>query len=183
MPNEANIKYSYTRRFFFIILPLAYYFYGRGAAFILNICLGAGVLFLAYLKYYKQAKIKPAFLGNIFSPEKNFILLAAACFLAVFFFSRIIAITAMLYVVLANTAADMVKERLGRLKEIFVFAWVALSSSLFLLSFPLVLDWRIALFGCLSAVTVKLVKLPFNEDITVALGAGLTMRLLSAVIS
>ncbi|MEK6715551.1 MAG: hypothetical protein AABY43_05865, partial [Candidatus Omnitrophota bacterium] len=166
------------RRLSILTLPLSCYFLGRQNTLLLNTIILFSVLFIAYLKYYLKIEIKPKNLGKIFEPEIEFIFLAAACFLSIFFFPKIIAMNILLFIILGNTFAQIAKERYGRALEIVTFAYVCLASSLFLLFFPLVFDWHIALLGCLAGAVIRLIKLPFNQDIAVSLTSGLAMVLL-----
>jgi len=83
----------------------------------------------------------------------------------------------MLFIILGNTFADMVSARYGRATEILTFCYACLSASLFLLFFPLVLGWHIALLGCLAGAFIRVLNLPINKDLSVALSSGIIMRL------
>lgn len=168
----------HLKRLAILALPVAYYFFSRQDALFLNTIILAIFLFVAYLKYYLAIKIKPNFLNNIFEPEIKLACLSAGCFLSIFFFSKTIAMNMLLFIVLGNTFADIAKERYGRIGELLVFAYICLSSSLFLLFSPLIFDWHIALLACLAGVVIRLINLPINQDISVALTPGLVMALL-----
>ena len=161
-----------------LILPLAYYFSRRANVLLLNGAILAAVLSVICLKYYFNIKLRPKFVNKIFSPELKFLFLCGACFLSILFFNKIIAMNVMLFVILGNTFADVAREHYGRLGELVVFLYVGLSSSLFILLFPFVLDWRVALFGCFAGAIIRTIKLPVNKDISVGFVSGAMMSLL-----
>lgn len=177
MPDKIPLSLS-LRRLIILALPISYYFFSRQQLIFAGVLFIAAVLFFIYLKNYLKIEIRPKFLREIFTPEAEFIFLTLGCLLSIFFFPRVIALNVMLCIILGNTFADIAKARYGRLGEALTFAYISLSLSLFLLFFPLVFDWHIAILGCFSGVVIRMINLPFNRDISVAFASGLTMTLL-----
>ena len=165
-------------RLIVLILPLAYHFGKRSNVLVLNAVILAGVLSIVYLKHHSDVKLKPKFLNEIFAPELKFLFLCGVCFLSILFFNKIVAMNVMLFVILGNTLADVAKERYGRVGELVVFLYVGLSCSLFILFFPFVFDWRVALFGCFAGAIIRTINLPVNTDISVGFVSGIVMSLL-----
>ena len=165
-------------RLIVLILPLAYYFGRRPNILLLSAVILAVVLSIICLKYYFKIKLRPKFLNEIFAPELEFLFLCGVCFLSIAFFNKIIAMNVMLFVILGNTLADVARERYGRVGELVVFLYVSLSGSLFILFFPFVLDWRVALFGCFAGAIIRMISLPVNKDVSVAFASGVVMSLL-----
>lgn len=177
MSKESNIRIL-SRRLIMLFLPLGYYFLSREGILFMSAAILLLVLFIAYLKYYLERKISPGFLSRIFDPETDFSFLAASCFLAIFFFGKIIALNTMLFIILGNTFAEAARVRYGKPTELITFAYSSLAASLFLLFFPLVFDWHVALLGCFAGTVVRWLKFPVNQDLSVGLASGVVMTLL-----
>ena len=105
--------------------------------------------------------------------------LCLAFFIVILFFSRKVAVTAMLFLSLGDAAAELGGKHFGRLRIFgrslegtFSFFVVA-----FLIAFALLDDWRIALLGALAGALVELFSFEIDDNLTVPIGSALALTM------
>jgi len=109
--------------------------------------------------------------------EKRFTGATFLCFaflVVAFLFDRRVAITAMLFLSLGDTAAEIGGRRFGRHK-VFHKSWEG-AFSFFLAGFPLAWalldDWRVAALGAAVGALVELFSYHVDDNLTVPIGAA-----------
>lgn len=105
--------------------------------------------------------------------------LCLAFFVVIFFFSRNVAITAMLFLSLGDAAAELSGKNFGRLR-IFgrsLEGTAAFFLVAFVTAFALFDDWRIALVGAFAGSVVELLSFEVDDNLTVPIGSALALSL------
>ncbi len=105
--------------------------------------------------------------------------LCFAFFAVTFLFPRPIAITAMFFLSLGDTAAELCGKNFGRIK-IFRRSFegaLGFFTVAFLTAFALFFDWRIALLGAFAGALVELFSFEVDDNLTVPLGSALALWL------
>ena len=105
--------------------------------------------------------------------------LCIAFFVVILLFSRNIAVTAMLFLSLGDAAAELSGKNFGRMK-IFTRSMegaLGFFAVAFLVAFPLLEDWRIALLGSFAGAMVELFSFDLDDNLTVPIGSALALSL------
>jgi dolichol kinase len=103
--------------------------------------------------------------------------LSFAFFVVTWFFPREVAVTAMLFLSLGDTAAEMGGKYFGK-NKIFRRS-VEGSLAFFLVAFPLAVailgDWRVAFLSALAGTLVELYSFEVDDNLTVPIGSAVAM--------
>ena len=105
--------------------------------------------------------------------------LCFAFFVVIFFFSKHVAVTAMLFLSLGDAAAELGGKNFGKLK---IFTRSAEGTAAFflvafLVAFTLFQDWRIALLGAFAGAMVELFSFELDDNLTVPIGSAIALWL------
>ena len=105
----------------------------------------------------------------------TFLLLAFT--VVIYFFSRPVAITAMLFLSLGDAAAELGGKNFGRLKIFERSLEGSLSFFLvsFAVAFALLEDVRVALLGALAGALVELFSFEWDDNLTVPIGSAVAL--------
>jgi dolichol kinase len=105
--------------------------------------------------------------------------LSFAFFIVTWFFPREVAVTAMLFLSLGDTAAEMGGKYFGRNKifrrsiegsfSFFLVAW--------LVAWAILEDWRVALLSAIAGALVELFSFEVDDNLTVPIGSAVAMSL------
>ena len=103
--------------------------------------------------------------------------LCLAFFVVIFFFFRKVAITAMFFLSLGDTAAELGGKYFGRFKIFHRSAegTAAFFLVAFLIALALLEDWRIALVGAAAGALVELLSFELDDNLTVPIGSALAL--------
>ncbi|HJT23051.1 MAG TPA: hypothetical protein VJ873_00630, partial [bacterium] len=105
--------------------------------------------------------------------------LCFAFFTVILFFSRYIAITAMLFLSLGDAAAELGGKNFGRLK-IFSRSMEG-STAFFIVAFVVAYafygDWRIAVLAAFAGAMVELFSFELDDNLTVPIGSAVALSL------
>jgi len=103
--------------------------------------------------------------------------LCLAFFVVIFFFSRKVAITAMFFLSLGDTAAELGGKNFGRFKIFHrsMEGTAAFFLVAFLIALALLEDWRIALVGAAAGALVELLSFELDDNLTVPIGSALAL--------
>jgi len=114
--------------------------------------------------------------------EKRFTGATHLCFaflVVAWFFSREVAVTAMLFLSLGDTAAELGGRYFGRTKVFY--RSLEGSAAFFLVAFSVALvildDWRVALLGALVGALVELFSFELDDNLTVPIGSAVALTL------
>lgn len=103
--------------------------------------------------------------------------LCLAFFIVIFFFSRKVAVTAMLFLSLGDAAAELGGKNFGRLRVFgrSLEGTTAFFIVAFLIAFVLFEDWRVALLGAIAGALVELFSFEVDDNLTVPIGSALAL--------
>jgi dolichol kinase len=103
--------------------------------------------------------------------------LLLAFFIVIYFFSRPVAITAMLFLSLGDAAAELGGKNFGRLKIFERSLEGSLSFFLvaFVVAFSLLGDIRVAVLGALAGTLVELFSFEWDDNLTVPIGSAVAI--------
>ncbi len=103
--------------------------------------------------------------------------LLLAFFIVIYFFSRPVAVTAMLFLSLGDAAAELGGKNFGRMKIFERSLEGSLSFFLvaFTVAFALLGDFRVAVFGALAGALVELFSFDLDDNLTVPIGSALAI--------
>jgi len=110
--------------------------------------------------------------------------LCFAFFVVIFFFSRGVAVAAMLFLSLGDAAAELGGKNFGKMK---IFSRSAEGTAAFffvafLVAFALFQDWRIALPGAFAGAMVELFSFEVDDNLTVPIGSAIALWLVLVVL-
>jgi len=100
----------------------------------------------------------------------------------VFFFSREVAVTAMLFLTLGDTAAEIAGKNWGGRK--YHGRSLEGMAGFFIISFPLawivIQDWRVALTAAVMGALVEFFSIGIDDNLTVPVGSAISLWLISS---
>lgn len=181
------------------VVPLLYWFLPfvdtAEAGRLLLLYLLSGALLL-YVLFDGARLLSPAFNRIIMdrfsllirqSEEKSFTGATFVCLsflVVVYFFSREIAITAMLFLSLGDTAAEIAGKHWGRRK--YFGRSLEGTVGFFFIAFPLawivLQDWRVAVMGSALGALVEFFSIGIDDNLTVPIGSAIALWALTAFI-
>lgn len=103
--------------------------------------------------------------------------LCFAFFIVTWFFPRPVAITAMFFLSLGDTAAELCGKYFGKVKVLHRSFEGAIGFFIvaFLTAFALFFDWRVAVVGGLAGALVELFSFDVDDNLTVPLGSAVAL--------
>lgn len=108
------------------------------------------------------------------------VFIGALC--SVILFSKPVAVLALLFLILGDTAAALIGKRFGRIK---IFGKTLEGSlaclavcSVVVIAVPLIDDRKISLIGAITATLIELLPVKLDDNITIPLISGAMMRIL-----
>jgi len=181
------------------VVPLFYWFLpffptaAEGRAFILIVLSVALVLFVLFdglrLLYppFNRYVMRHFSLLIRQSEEKRFTGATFTClsfWVVVFFFSREIAVTGMLFLSLGDTAAEIVGKNWGR-KKYFGRSLEGMGG-FFIVAFPLawmiIQDWRLAFSGAAMGALIEFFSFRIDDNLTVPILSATSIWLISQIL-
>jgi glycerol-3-phosphate acyltransferase PlsY len=104
--------------------------------------------------------------------------------LVVYLFSREIAVTAMLFLSLGDTAAEIVGKNWGRMK--YFGRSLEGMGGFFIVALPLawivLQDWRVAFMGAAMGALIEFFSMGIDDNLTVPIGSAMALWLILSVI-
>jgi glycerol-3-phosphate acyltransferase PlsY len=104
--------------------------------------------------------------------------------LVVYLFSREIAVTAMLFLSLGDTAAEIVGKNWGRRK--YFGRSLEGMGGFFVVALPLawivLQDWRVAFMGAVLGALIEFFSMGIDDNLTVPMGSAMALWLLTSII-
>ncbi len=105
--------------------------------------------------------------------------LCFAFFWVIFFFSKPVAVAAMLFLSLGDAAAEIGGKNFGRFKIFHrsIEGTLSFFAVAFIIAFWVFEDWRVALIGAFAGALVELFSFEVDDNLTVPIGSALALSL------
>ena len=186
----ARLALRKTWRICAIIFPLVYYFSNKVTAIFIILPVLCFFLFIEFLRF-RIARFNErlfASFGYVLKEKERKTLLGTTIFLAsvmmtVILFKKEIAITAMLFLIFADTASAVAGTYFGRIKILnkslegsLAFLVTCLLIGLLAKFSGIAISWPVIIAGAFTATVTEFLPLPVDDNFTIALSSGIVME-------
>jgi glycerol-3-phosphate acyltransferase PlsY len=197
-PPQGHKAFLSLRKVFHVVasstIPLYYWYHpfaadDATARVQVLVASAVGLLFFLLLDLFRlrdrdfNSKIMKGFSFLIRrSEEKKLTGATYMCFaflVVIWFFTRPVAVTAMLFLSLGDTAAELSGRYFGRTKVYLrsIEGSAAFFVVAFTVAFVILDDWRVALLGALAGTLVELFSFEIDDNLTVPIGSAVALFL------